>query len=130
MVLQAIPSDRCFRPDRLWRDIRSGHPALGRATVFRTLHLLRGMGLLERTPDAQGAPALRLCAACADGHHHHLRCVGCGQDTLVRGDRLEAVEQALARLQAAYNHTPVGHELRLQGICARCAPGQAALERR
>lgn len=122
IILQAIPDDRPFRPDRLWQGIRAAHPALGRATVFRTLRRLREMGLLERTQDTEGASAFRLCAACAAGHHHHLHCIACGRDTLVEGDRLQAIEQALAQLQTAYGHTPVGHELQLHGVCARCTP--------
>ncbi len=126
IVLQAIPDDRPFRPDLLWQRIRADHPDLGRATVFRTLRQLRERGLLERTQDARGTLAYRLCTARDAGHHHHLRCVACGQDTLVRGERLRAMEEALVRLQEAYGHTPVDHELQMRGVCSRCAPKRPA----
>jgi Fur family ferric uptake transcriptional regulator len=126
-VLQMIPRAVPFRPEALWRQVRAAHPELGRATVFRTLRLLRDLGLLERVADPAG-DGYRLCPGCAEGHHHHLRCVDCGRDTLVEGEVLRRLEEALVRAQAAYGFVPVAHSLDLVGRCARCAaaPGRPA----
>lgn len=119
-ILASLPRQGPFRPDELWQAVRAVHPALGRATVFRTLRLLHGLGIIERVADAAGGPGYRLCLACGRGHHHHLRCADCGRDTLIEGPRLQAVEAALTRLQAEYGHTPLAHELDLVGRCPDC----------
>ena len=119
-VLEAVPREAPFHPDELCRRVRLARPQVGRATVFRTLRLLHDMGLVERCAQADGGRAYRLCLACADGHHHHLLCVDCGQDTLVAGEHLRDLEEALARMQAAYGHAPVAHELELRGRCGTC----------
>jgi len=119
-ILEAVPRDAPFHPDELCLRVRLARPQVGRATVFRTLRLLQDMGLVERCAEADGARAYRLCLASAKGHHHHLLCVDCGRDTLVAGERLRELEEALARTQAAYGHAPVAHELELRGRCAAC----------
>ncbi len=119
-VLQAVPRDAPFHPDELFHRVRLAYPQIGRATVFRTLRLLHDMGLVERCSEADGGRVYRLCLACAAGHHHHLFCVDCGRNTLVAGEHLRALEEALARAQAAYGHAPVAHDLELRGRCDAC----------
>ena len=45
-------------------------------TVYRTLDLLSGLGLVRRL-DLGGGPRYEL----AEDHHHHLICEGCGKIT-------------------------------------------------
>ncbi len=118
-VLAMIPRAVPFHADALWRRVRAAHPELGRATVFRTLRLLRDIGLVERVSTTEG-DGYRLCLGCAEGHHHHLRCVECGRDTVVDGEVLRSLEDALACAQAAYGFLPVAHSLELAGRCVRC----------
>jgi Fur family ferric uptake transcriptional regulator len=119
-VLGMIPEATPFHAEALWRQLRAAHPELGRATVFRTLRLLQDMGLVERVVAPDGERPYRLCLGCLGGHHHHLHCVQCGQDTVVDGEALRGLEDALVRAQAAYGFTPVAHAVELTGRCARC----------
>lgn len=122
-ILQAVPRDGPFHPDGLCAAVRAANPQIGRATVFRTLRLLQEMRLVERCEGPDGSRAYRLCLAGGGGHHHHLVCVDCGRDTLVAGEPLRELEEALTRIQAAYGHAPVGHELELRGRCRPCREG-------
>src|SRR5688500_3733651 len=52
-------------------------PAVGRASVFRTLELLSRLSLIRPTfVDGSGAPVFVLLPG---GHHHHIVCTGCGK---------------------------------------------------
>ncbi len=123
-IIDAIPRDGAFRVGTLWNHVRVEHPELGRATLFRTLRILQDMGLVERIAAGEDEGSYRWCAACAEGHHHHLRCVACGRDIVVRGDALRQLEDTLFRVTSAYDFAPVSHAVELAGRCARCwAPG-------
>jgi Fur family ferric uptake transcriptional regulator len=119
-IIDAIPRDGAFRADTLWHQVRAAHPELGRATLFRTLRILQDMGLVERIAAGEDEGSYRWCAACAEGHHHHLRCVACGRDIVVRGDALRQLEETLSRVASAYDFAPVSHAVELAGLCARC----------
>ncbi len=123
-IIDAIPGDGAFRADTLWHQVRAAHPELGRATLFRTLRILQDMGLVERIAAGEDEGSYRWCAACAEGHHHHLRCVACGRDIVVRGEALRQLEDTLSHVASAYDFAPVSHAVELAGRCARCrAPG-------
>src|SRR6202161_512878 len=75
----------------LYEALRTEHPLLGRATVFRTLDFLVENGLAQRF-EAEGH--VHVYTSCADNHHHHLVCRLCGATT--EGDD-PAVEPLLDR---------------------------------
>jgi Fur family transcriptional regulator, ferric uptake regulator len=56
--------------------IRARCPEVGMVTVYRTLGLLSGLGLVRRL-DLGDGPRYEL----AEDHHHHLICEGCGEIT-------------------------------------------------
>ncbi|WP_035250426.1 Fur family transcriptional regulator [Desulfocurvus vexinensis] len=94
---------------------------MDRATLYRTLDLLAGRGLVLRTlgPDR----AFRYCAgggAPLGGAHGHFYCLRCHAMRCLPQGAL-AVEQALPPGAAA------GHvEIRVDGLCAACREAEAA----
>lgn len=89
-------------------------PAIGRATVYRTLRLLLDRGLLCRVILGDGSVCYRLSH---QAHHHHLVCVHCGATEDIH---LEDVETVLQKVRNATEYEVVGHRLEVYGFCANC----------
>ena len=99
------------------------------ASVYRAVHLLVRMRLVRPTDAVRPGDAARgsrryELAEQFTGHHHHLICQGCGRIEDLNGCALPDV--ALARLtryaRRARRFAVTDHEVRLFGLCQRCAP--------
>ena len=71
-VLEAVAAEQ----HQSFEGIRASCPQVGMVTVYRTLDLLSGLGLVRRL-DLGDGPRYEL----AEDHHHHLICEGCGKIT-------------------------------------------------
>lgn len=88
-------------------------PALGMATVYRTLKSLLDSGVVAAVDLPGEAPRYEIAGK---AHHHHFRCREC--------ERVFEVEGCPADLSGL---TPrgfvlLGHELTLFGLCKACVP--------
>ena len=90
---------------------------IGRATVFRTLDLLEGIGRLERLDLPDGGHAY---VACEPAHHHHAVCEGCGA-TIAVDDH--ALTDAVSEIERHTGWSIDAHRLELYGRCPGCAGG-------
>jgi Fur family transcriptional regulator, ferric uptake regulator len=91
--------------------IRARCPRVGMVTVYRTLGLLSGLGLVRRL-DLGSGPRYEL----AEDHHHHLICEGCGKIT-----EFEQCPLDLRGLPIAYDDFQVrAHSLEMYGTCSEC----------
>ena len=96
-------------------DINTRLPALGRATIFRTIKLLQDTQKLCKTVLFDGTVRYSLDTGL---HHHHLICVKCGDIKEMRSMELERV------LRVAAKKIPdqvVGHSLEIYRICSNCS---------
>jgi Fur family ferric uptake transcriptional regulator len=93
-------------------------------SVYRTVQLLRGLGLLRVADTSKGIQRFELAEAFT-GHHHHLICQSCGRVEDMDGCVL--AEKALAslhrRVRRAQRFRVTGHDLKLFGLCQDCARG-------
>jgi Fur family ferric uptake transcriptional regulator len=98
------------------------------ASVYRTVHLLVRMRLVRPTDAVRPGDATRgsrryELAEQFTGHHHHLICQGCGRIEDLDGCALP--DAALTRLtryaRRAKRFDVTDHEVRLFGLCQRCA---------
>jgi Fur family transcriptional regulator, ferric uptake regulator len=103
-----------FTAADLLADASRARAAVGRATVFRTLELLTGLGLLERLDLPSGEHAY---VACAPRHHHHVVCSSCGRATFVPDLGLAAV---MREAGDATGYRIDEHRLELYGTCPQC----------
>jgi Fur family transcriptional regulator, peroxide stress response regulator len=98
----------------IYARLRREFPSLSMGTVYRNLGLLVEQGLVNRidfgsTFDRYEARTLP---------HHHFICERCGEVS----DLVMPVDQSLThRLAAAAGRTVSRHEIRLYGICGKCA---------
>ena len=96
--------------------LRADGRGVARASVYRVLDELDGLGLLTRVEVGQGTT--RYEAARPDGHHHHhMVCDRCGEVLPFADDELE---RAVDRLAARVAFDVAEHEIVLHGACADC----------
>jgi Fur family ferric uptake transcriptional regulator len=98
-------------------DIDQKLHGVGRATVYRALEQLEGLGLVQRVDvggDAAGYERLDPTGH----HHHHVVCEQCGRVEAFEDDRLEKVITALSERSG---FTISSHDVTLRGECASCA---------
>jgi Fe2+ or Zn2+ uptake regulation protein len=100
--------------DELYRLARQRYPRLSRSTVYRTMRLLRDLGLIDEVHLGQDHHHYEIKAPV---HHHHLICLGCGQVLEFSNALAEELAAGVAR-----QHSFEIREIRidLTGYCASC----------
>lgn len=101
--------------------VRRIDPRVSVATVYRTMKLLSECGLA--VPRHFGGGQARYEAAAGRAHHDHLICTGCGAIVEFANERIESLQESVARSHGFEVET---HKLELYGRCARCkvSPGK------
>ena len=113
-VLQVLDeTDEHISRAQILERVQAVQPAIGRATVYRTLELLIRLGVVR--PIYLGEQ--NVCFTRADRGHHHLICSECGQ--VVEFDEC-TVGQLQETLAQRLNFDIRGHLLEFYGLCERC----------
>ena len=115
MVLDAIEnSGNHISAEEIYAQIAEKYPHVNISTVYRTLDLLKRLGLVTETDLGGG----RLRYHPADkGHHHHLVCQECGRIIDLDESVLYPLRETLRR-EYKFD-ADLGH-LGIFGRCARC----------
>jgi Fur family ferric uptake transcriptional regulator len=100
--------------DKLVELVHDGGSAIGRMTVYRTLDLLTGLGLVRPVYQGSGAAHYILLV---EGHHHHLVCTGCNRVIEFESCILPDIER---RLDQNSEFEVQGHLLEIYGLCRDC----------
>ena len=110
-----VAAEHHITVDELANLARETYPALGTATVYRTMRLLvdANVALEHRFGDGQG----RYEVAVSRDHHDHLICENCGLIIEFDDDRIEALQVENAQ---AHGFLPKNHRLEIYGLCADC----------
>ena len=99
---------------------RREDPRVSLATVYRTMKLLADSGLATARQFGDGQT--RYEAAEGRGHHDHLICTGCGAIVEFANDRIESLQEAVAK---RHGFEVEQHKLELYGRCPQCRRGKA-----
>jgi len=102
---------------------RDGTP-VGRATVYRTLAVLRSFGLFDEHDFGSGHKVYE--RALGRAHHDHLYCISCGAVIEFREPRIERLQDDVTR---RHRFTAMYHSHKIFGYCRRCrakAPARPA----
>jgi Fur family ferric uptake transcriptional regulator len=107
---------------------RLGERHVDLGSIYRTLALLCRHDIAKVADASRGTQRFELGERFT-GHHHHLICQRCGmvQDfsgCVLRKPALARLEQ---RIRSAARFEVTGHDIRLYGVCERCATGEASL---
>jgi Fur family transcriptional regulator, ferric uptake regulator len=119
-VIDLLNGERCALSAIEIEDaLRDGGRRVGRATVYRVLEELDGLGLVTRIEIGDGLSRYETVFPDGAQHHHHLVCDGCGKLTPFTDEELERTIRRVARREAfAIND----HDVTLHGACEHCAP--------
>ena len=101
--------------EELFHKVHKQNPAIGYATVARTLHLLVDAGLCEQIDISDGA--MRYEVVAEDKHHDHLICIKCGKFIEVFSPELEKIQAKLVRQHGFIEES---HKLQIFGTCESC----------
>ena len=101
--------------DELLSIIRTRNPEIGYATVHRNLRLMCESGIADEIKI--GREKTRYELKLDQDHHDHLICVKCGNFTEVNDEKIEVLQDRLAR---AKEFVPLRHKLEIYGLCKKC----------
>jgi Fur family ferric uptake transcriptional regulator len=115
MILSAIEnSDNHISAEDIHAQIIAKYPNMNISTVYRTLELLKRLGLVTETDMGEGRvryhPADR-------GHHHHLVCRECGSIIDLDESLLAALKSDLLR---EYGFSADLRHIAILGQCRNC----------
>ena len=116
MILSAIESsDDHISAEEIYAQVVAKYPHVNISTVYRTLELLKQLGLVTETDLGGG----RFRYHPADkGHHHHLVCQQCGAIIDLDESLLSPLKSALLR---EYKFSADLMHLAIFGRCASCS---------
>ncbi|MFO8052997.1 MAG: Fur family transcriptional regulator [Candidatus Omnitrophota bacterium] len=104
--------------------VRRTYPAIGLTTVYRTLEVLVGMGIVSKLDFGQGRARYELRSRAAQEiHHHHLICKNCNKvidySNFVK-EEAELIEKTEKLLENKYGFKIDEHRLQFYGLCSKC----------
>lgn len=94
---------------------------LVQSSLYRNLKVLEDAGLVTRIVNENEFAFFELDEHVL-GHHHHLRCISCGEVSDVElEDKIESVLESTSKTIAKkFRFTQVEHHLDFTGICKTC----------
>lgn len=114
MILDAIHDEGHVTADKVYRRVCAKTPAINLATVYRTLELLKELGIVTAIDTGEGCILYELAS---EQPHHHLVCEGCGHTLELDRDVLLPLEDELCK---RYGFTVNFNHLALFGTCPKC----------
>lgn len=99
--------------ERIYREVKSVHPTVSLATVYKTLHVLKELRFVQELAFSEDETRF-------DSYmepHANLVCRGCGNITDVDDP---VVREMVARVAARARFTLMGQRLDIYGLCERC----------
>jgi Fur family ferric uptake transcriptional regulator len=107
----------------IYATLHSSFPGLGLTTVYRTLELLRRLGIVQKVTAGDGQGRYELRRDGPKNHHHHLICVRCGKIINYRDfveEELELVRKTEEALTDKYDFVIQDHNIEFLGLCGPC----------
>jgi Fur family ferric uptake transcriptional regulator len=101
--------------EEVWAKVRKTDARVSVATVYRTMKLLAESGLAHARNFGDGQT--RYEAALGREHHDHLICTNCQKIIEFENDRIEALQDVVAR---RHGFKVTSHKMELYGLCREC----------
>jgi Fe2+ or Zn2+ uptake regulation protein len=120
MILEILQqSSRHLSVDEIIGEIQTRFPSIEVSTVYRTLDVLRSLGLVQKTSLGESHAHFEWIAE----PHAHAICRSCGSIVRLEDDALHHLRTVLA---TQHQFQIDGTDLEVFGTCARCAEGPSA----
>ncbi|MDC7126346.1 MAG: Fur family transcriptional regulator [Spirochaetales bacterium] len=116
-------SDKYLGAEEIYSIIRENYPAIGLATVYRTLVLMDELGLVTRQNFGEGRSLYIAADNQNDRYHHQLICDNCYKVirySELSDDDIELYRQLEERLSARYGFEINKQVVQIHGICPEC----------
>lgn len=107
--------DGHFSVEQLWARVREHDRRVSVATVYRTMKLLGESGLAHAQNFGDGQT--RYEPAIGREHHDHLICTRCGTIIEFENDRIEQLQDLVAK---KHGFRVTSHKMELYGLCRNC----------
>ena len=104
-----------FSAEELYNAVKEINPNVGLATIYRSLELLHGLGIVQELDFDHNYRRYEL--SLDDEHHHHLICVKCEKIIEFNDLVLEGFE---ANLEKEYQFKIIDHQIKFYGYCQEC----------
>ena len=114
IIKTVLESEEHLTPSALLERVRRNNPEIGEVTVYRTLNILTGLGLVCEVHTGENVHGYISRPSC---HHDHLICSQCGRVINFTDCNLPELEQ---RLASEKNFKIKDHRLDFYGICKEC----------
>lgn len=114
IVREFVSSKEHVSIDELLRRVRNDHPNVGYATVYRTLRLLKQIGVADERHFGDGKT---LFEPITDHHHDHLICQRCHKIVEFENEEIEALQADVAK---THGFKMTGHKMEIYGVCPSC----------
>lgn len=101
--------------EQIFLMVKTRMPNIGLATVYRTLELFAGLGLLHKTSFDEGKFRYEFRER-GRHRHHHLICLECGRISEIEEDLLHQLEREVEKK----GFKVVDHSLVIYGKCSKC----------
>lgn len=119
-VLEALQNrpEEHLTVEEIYGLVKSEHPEIGLATVYRTVQLLCEFHFIDKLILDDGFVRYEIGKKENTGHHHHhLICKNCGKVFSFEDDLLEDLEDTILRTM---NFQVIDHEVKMFGLCSSC----------
>ena len=113
-VLRALEDGTHLDAEAVLARVRASMAGVSLGTIYRTLEILREIGLVQMIP----LPGLATRYEAALDKHHHILCVKCKSLTNVVAS---GIGETAAQLAAQEHFSEVDYALTITGVCASCA---------
>ena len=114
--------------EEIYHAVHLGFPNIGLTTVYRTLNILAGCGLVCQYDFGDGRARFELIKKPhGPAHHHHLVCTGCRRVydyTDFVEEELELVGKTEKALSRRYDFEIRDHVIQFYGLCGDCRRSQ------
>lgn len=104
--------------DEVYRQARDKQPRLSLSTVYRTLRMLKRLGLVDELHFEETHHHYEVKPS---AEHHHLVCLGCGKIVEFECSLSQRMRQDIARKKG---FEVTGVEVNMTGYCSKCRQGR------
>jgi len=99
------------------------YPGIGLTTIYRTLDLLRRLGVVHKISGPDGQSRYELKRVEGQDYHHHLICTSCGRIVDSRDfleEELDMVKKMAKFLEKRHNFLITDKKIEFLGLCENC----------
>ncbi len=101
-------------PEEIHQKVKKSNPTIGLATVYRTLSFLERENLVSSISFGSEGKKYELNRG---AHHDHMICLECGKILEFYDERLERLQEEIAK---AHGFKLITHQMNLYGLCEEC----------